>query len=394
MARENHFVVIEHAKEMEVYTGNNFFAFTATRWPGKATKKPVVTGERMRIKLERAGARASAEGMDAHVILAEELRDFCIGLSILQNREGQYCTSGLSGLIQVHPPPYTETPAARDIRERTLLEPLQKLRHFQTLSIKGTLPAINDRISRQLTQQIFDRGLVLTAVDELTSSGNQASSIGEYDIATAYYLSAHEYLDHGVDFEPHIFTHQADISAFSFKIKQHAVLNYILAGKFSNALTTASTALIIVDDLFRPDSPITTGPPTDAQGRTSAGALRKWTCECIKDGAARYEQRIKCEDIGRCYYYKSISEHIVHGATEQVEADKLTAIGCCVVSDTMTENVPGELLQLDARTMESVRGRGWKDEEEGDEDGWVNEEEDEDGWVDEEWVDEEDDDVE
>ena len=49
----------------------------------------------------------------------------------------------------------------------------------------------------------------------------------------------------------------------------------------------------------------------------------------IKDGAANYEQRIKCEDMGRCYYYQSIPEHCVYGdgATEDADKDKLTAIG-------------------------------------------------------------------
>lgn len=392
MARDNHFVVIEHAKEMEQgpedmkEEDTTIMVFNVTLWPGKATKKPVVTGERMRMKLGRAGAGASEEDMDAHVILAEELRDVCVGLSTFQRPEGQYRTSGLSGLIQVHPPPYTETPAARDIRERTLLEPLQKLRRFQTLSVKGTLPAINYQISRQLTHQTFDRGLVLTTIDELISSGDQASSIGEYGIATAYYQRAHEYFHNSAAHERHVFTHPADISAFEFKIMQHRALNWISAGNFSDALEAAQIALYVANHLFRLNSPMTTGPPTDAKGRTSPGAFRKWTCECIKEGAARYGQRIKCEDIGRCYYYKSISEHVVLGdeATEQAEEDKFTAIGCCVVSETMTGNVPGELLQLDVRTMESLPGRGGEDEEEGDEDGWV----------DEEWEDEEGDDVE
>ena len=77
----------------------------------------------------------------------------------------------------------------------------------------------------------------------------------------------------------------------------------------------------------------------------------------------------------------------MHGdkATVQADDDKFTAIGCCVVSDTMTDNVPAELLQLDIRTMERLPGRGGEDvEEEGDEDGWVDEDWDDDEGQDEE----------
>ena len=58
-------------------------------------------------------------------------------------------------------------------------------------------------------------------------------------------------------------------------------------------------------------------------------------------------------------------------ATEQADNDKFTAIGCCVVSDTMKENVPGELLQLEIRAMEQLHGRCGEDEKEGDEE-WVD----------------------
>ena len=78
----------------------------------------------------------------------------------------------------------------------------------------------------------------------------------------------------------------------------------------------------------------------------------------------------------------------MHGdkATAQAEDDKLTAIGCCVVSDTMTDDVPAELLQLDIRTMERLPGKGGEEveEEEGDEDGWVDEDWDDDEGQDEE----------
>ena len=385
MARDNNFVVIERTKDLEQKTGDvkkedpTIMLYNVALWPGKPTKMPVVPGERMRMKLERAGA--PEEDMNTHVILANELRDVCIGLSTFQRPEGEYLTSGLSASINVHKPTYTETAAARDIRERALLEPLQKLRHLAHVSVYGTLPAIDYQISRQLTHPTFDRGLVLTTIDELISTGDQASSNGDHGIATAHYQRASEYFHHSATHEPHIFTRSpVDVSAFEFNIMQHRSRNWLEAGNFSDALEAAQIALYVANQLFRVDSPITTGPPTDANGRTSAAAFRKWTCECIKEGAARYGQRIKCEDIGRCYYYKSISEHVVLGdeATAQADDDKFTAIGCCVVSETMKDNVPAELLQLDERTMEKLLGRSGEEEKEQEEEGGEE-------WVDEEW---------
>lgn len=381
MARDNQFVVIEHAKELEQgpkdmkEEDTTIMIYNVALWPVKASKKPIVPGEKMRMKLERP--EASNTDVDAHVITAEDLHDLCVGLSTFQGPESKYRTSGLSCLIKVHPSPYSETPAARDTRERALLEPLQKLRRLHNVSIQGTLPAIDYQISRQLTHPTFDRGLVLTTIDELITSGNQSSSTGASSIATAYYQRAHEYFHHCVSHEHHVFKHPADVPALEFRIMQHRALNWIESGNFSDALQAAQIALYVANQLFRLNAPMTAGPPTDNNGRVGAGAFRKWTCDRIKEGAARYGQRIKCEDIGRCYYYKSISEHVVHGeeATEQAEDDKFTAIGCCVVSDTMKENVPGELLQLDIRTMEKLPTGGGAD---------VDEE-----WLDEEWEDDE-----
>ena len=386
MGRDNNFIVIERAKDLEQRSGDvkkedpTIMVYNVALWPGKATKKPAVPGEKMRMKLERAGA--SEEVMDAHVILAEEVCDVCVGLSTFQRPKGQYLLSGLSASINVHKPTYNETAAARDVRERALLEPLQKLRHLAHVSVHGPLPAIHYQISRQLTHPTFDRGLVLSTIDELIRAGDQASSNGEHDIATALYQRASEYFHHSATHERHVFTHPADVSALEFKIMQHRSRNWIEAGRFSDALEAAQIALYVANQLFRINSPMTTAPPTDDRGCISAEAFRKWTCECIKEGAARYGQRIKCEDIGRCYYYKSISEHVVLGdeATAQADDDKFTAIGCCVVSDTMKENVPAELLQLDKRTMEEFSGRSGAEKEEKDEE-----------WVDEEWETDEDD---
>lgn len=74
--------------------------------------------------------------------------------------------------------------------------------------------------------------------------------------------------------------------------------------------------------------------------------------------------------------------HYGDDATEQADEDKLTGIGCCVVSETMTEDVPGELLRLDIETMKKLEeGGGWKGKEGGgaeDDEEWETDEDDDD----------------
>lgn len=82
-------------------------------------------------------------------------------------------------------------------------------------------------------------------------------------------------------------------------------------------------------------------------------------------------QRIKYKDIGRCYYYKSITEYVLGGdeAAKQADEDKLTTIKCYIVSETVTleKKVLKELMELEIRTIkrlmrEESRDDEWEDE--------------------------------
>ena len=176
---------------------------------------------------------------------------------------------------------------------------------------------------------------------------------------------------------------------------QHQAFNWIEADRFEDALEASKLALEGANRLFAITSHITSPPPTNSRGRVTPGAFRQWTCQRIKEGAELHEQRIKCEEIGRCYYYKNIAEHALFGE-KIIDEDKLMGIGCCVccvVSDTVTkeDNLPNELVELDSRTMERLkaRNRGSEDEEDDwvDEGGWEDDEdktEESEGWEDEE----------
>ena len=379
MELANDFVVIERAAEQleqawddAIEEDPTIMVYNVELWPEKATEAVNVPGQRMRICFAKHGQ--SARGL-AYVILVEELRDFCVGLSTLRDSSGQCRLKGIEARITIQEPSTPENTRARAERERSLLLPLAKLRFLEKVVFQGVKPTVESLYATQMTRQSFDPKIIKYTIEELISSGDSARDKGLHDVANAYYGNATDYFHHFAKHERQVFEHPADPPAFEFKILQHRALNWIEDDSFYEALEVASLALRIAIKLFEIDAP-TSGPPTDARGWIKKGALRQWKCNAIKDGAARYEQRIKSEDVGRCYYYKSITEHIVGGdkATDEAEEDKFIAIGCCVVSETVgEENVPKELLELDARTMRRLMDGDVEDDEWEDEEGWVEE---------------------
>lgn len=389
MQRENKFVVIERAKELEQGAEDMgeenpaIMKYNVKLWPGKGTKQVDVPGERMRVRFARRGAKA--EDLDIYVLLVEELRDFCVALSIFQSPDGStYRTSGLNAHIQLLDPPFEEPPQVQDDVRGSLLTPLTKLRHFEDVTVAGMAPFVAKMLMSPLTQKDFDGEFANSTIQELIYSGDHARDIGHFDVATAYYQRASEYLHHFANLELDTFT-QTPLYVLSneFKIMQHRARNFIEQDEFFDALQVADIAIHVAKSVFEanettPDA----GPRVNAQGAVTKGALRKWMCQRIKEGAESCAHLIKAEDVGRCFYYRSIAGHCVGGreATEQADDDKFTGIGCCVVSETVGEgNVPKELLDLDARTMKRLirRDRGgesgdeeWEDledEEEGEE---------------------------
>ena len=380
MGLDNDFVVIERAAKKLERTNDDIPEENAIDmlynelWPGKACEKVDVPGERMRICFAERGQSATGP---AYVMLVKELRDFCVDLSIFPDVAGQYRVCGLKVHITIRQPLTSETPQARAERERSLLLPLAKLRSLKNVEIQGVEPAVETLYAAQMTRPRFDAQLVKSTIEELVSSGDSSTKIGLFDIGTAYYCHAHFYLQHFTKVNVReVFEHFADPLAFEFKILQRRAFNCIEDDAFPDAFELANLAIRTADQLFAIDAP-TAGPPTDRRGRTTKGAMRQWKCNRIKDAAERNGQRIKCEDIGRCYYYKSIVEHLLGGdaVTEQADEDKYTAIGCCVVSDTVTEeeNVVKELLELDMRTMKRLSHENIEDDEWEDEEEWVEE---------------------
>ena len=375
MGSENSFVTVECAtKELEqIKSDTQIMRYNVRLWPGKQCKIVKVPNERMRIRFDREGSESNAKRKDPKpwfcVLVEEELRDVIVGISCLQYKDGSYRTSGLSAVVSLSHATQDETDSQRSARETKLLTSLCNLRFLKSIEVQGALEGNRNYLSAHFCCQQWDHDIVYSTIAYLIDAGDQASKSGYHVVATGHYQRAHDYARHFISKEKQTIAHFADPSAFLFKIHLHRARNWIEQGNHEVAFGASDIALTIANDLFRTKNPAVGDPPVDRNGCISTGKLRKWTCEGIKDGAAIFGQRIKCEDIGRAYYYRSIAGHVFHGdkATDQAYEDRALGIGCCVISETNQENLPNELLELDVRTMRSLKSDDsdeWEDCEE------------------------------
>ena len=361
---ENEFVVVERPmgelKQEEVLKEDESTDGIISLWPGKPhIKHASVPGEQMRVQFTKLG---KPEVPEIYVILLSELRDFCIAISRLAGCRGyRYALGGLQAIITIEPPKCTETPEARRNREMKLLKPLCKLRCLSSVTINGATPNGNLNTQRQMIRHEFTKDMIAESISEMLLEGENARKTGEFGIASAYFSRAGEHLAQFLSRDPSIFRHVADILVLLFHIAKHRALLGIESDQFRFAYESAKSALGIAKDLFTMNPPHISPPKPDAHGNIKKGPFRKWQCECIADGVKSNGSRIRVEDIGRCYYYQSIAEHVLEpDREEQAEDDKMMGLGCCVVAGA--EGVPQELLALDAATMERLKE--WETDEE------------------------------
>ncbi|KAL8920096.1 MAG: hypothetical protein Q9208_006449 [Pyrenodesmia sp. 3 TL-2023] len=371
----NEFVVVERAaKELEQKKSDmreeykEVMQYRVKLWPGKRCRTSNVPNERMRIWLGKEDSPANGIENKSwiHVVLVEELRDLLIELSIYHGRYGPYRILGLVAKIKVPKPTAEESQKEEDARENKLLNPVMKLRFLSSVEVEGVTPGRSQTVSDELHRSMWDHHIVYATFNELLDAGNQACDMGHYTVANGYYRLASDYVSHFEKHKRYVFTDSIDPVAFEFKVNLQRSRNWIEAGDLFNARGAARAALHITDAIFPMRAPGVGPPLVGADGRVKKGAYRKWTCECIKDGAARYGQRIKAEEVGAAYYYVSIADYCTWGtsATEQAEEDRLVGIGCCAISDTAPKDCIRELLELDARITKRSMGQGHADYEE------------------------------
>ncbi|KAI4247812.1 MAG: hypothetical protein LQ352_006092 [Teloschistes flavicans] len=314
---------------------------------GKKTKGKKTKGKKAK------GKTLTASKSWFCVVAVEELRDVLAGLSVFQDKNGTYRTNGLSAKVTMSQTQLEGTESERTTREAKLLDPLLNLRFLKSVKIEGASADNTRSIPEQICHQKWDSYQVYSTFTSLIQAGDNCFDLGHHDAATGYYSRAHDYALHFMGKEPEVIIHPADPIAFLFKINLQRARNWIEQDNFEDALGATECALLAAMELFQTVGP----PPVGKHGGTSKGKFREWTCERIRDGASKFGQRIKAEDVGRAYYYRSITRQLVEGddATEQAVEDKAIGIGCCVVSETAPKDAPRPLIELDMRTMERLR---------------------------------------
>ena len=389
LSRENQFVVIQHPPELRTCEDDMVNSDFATLdletykrlmdsrrrklWSGKRSTESVeVPGERMRVRLFREEApKTNGSGapkpLHSCVILVEELRDICTMLSIRLKSDGRtYATSNLSVNIKLIPAPYPERPQAQDEMRTLLLKPLTLLSHFEAVSVENEPPFISNIILRGMKRKQYtanDADSIVATYRSILLSGDQARDQGDYNMARAYYQESDDYCNHFIDGEPSLFAELEDLKlALNFESVRRRVLNEILDQEFDNG-DMLDTAIGMALDLYSVHGPLPgpQEPKKNAQGIVTAGALREWKCERIKLGAEGTGQIIRTEDLGRCFYYRSICLSVMgpDSGAEQIEDDKLMGIGCCAVSETEKGRaVIQELLELDIKVFSKFQHKG------------------------------------
>ncbi|KAL8641278.1 MAG: hypothetical protein Q9228_001897 [Teloschistes exilis] len=370
----NSFIVIEcAAPELDQKKGEfgkedkRIMLFKVTLWP-KRCETVAIPNERMRVWLghddpvgKKKKRKTPASKPWFCVVLAEELRNVLAGLAVFQNENGTYRTFGLSARVTMTPTKAEETESKRTTREAKLLDPLLNFRFLKSMKIEGASDDNMRYISEQVCRQKWDNYQVYSTITALIQAGDNCFGLGHHDAASGYYNRAHDYAIHFISNEKQIIIHPADPVAFLFKINLQRARNWIEQDNFEDAIDATQCALSAAEMLSQTNEPSVGPPPLDEHNGISRGRFRQWTCECIRDGAAKFGQRIKAEDIGCAYHYRSITEQAIEG--------RAIGIGCCVISDAAPKDAPRPLLELDMRTMQRLRIHDSDDEWESDGEG-------------------------
>lgn len=329
-----------------------------------------VPHERLRIRLATT-SKPKVPKSWFYVVLVEELLDLCTGLSTFLPRypglwERTYRMVGLSLKVWLRPPPNQENQQDKDLRERRLLNPLAKLRLLKAVTIEGATP---ESTSEQLLRQDFDGPSVISTSYELMFAGDNAYKDGHFDAACGHYCRASVYTRHFT--QRRVLTNSADCTVLEFHLNLKRARTWLELLRFADALAIMDSNLSFVNKEFLTHIPNAIDPnfeeqtvctllrprPTlEVRESMTLSESRKRKCASFAGAAIRFGHRITCEDIGRCYAYKSILERCSGGdeASSRADADKLMSVECFTVSGAASESCIEELLDREYRIVEKA----------------------------------------
>ncbi|KAL8792194.1 MAG: hypothetical protein Q9195_005216 [Heterodermia aff. obscurata] len=338
-----------------------------TLWPPKKFKTAPITNETMKVRLQRCKKYKQAR-CSVFVVLEEEVLDLCAGLATYSKFFYGCRIAKLHLLVVISPQQMKERTKVQASREATLLRSVMALRYTASVKVEGAAPELAQDFSSRLSNIGYCNQLASEAVTGLFSAGENAFNIGDYTAAIGYYYKALYYYRFCVGQMPHL-TDTGDWTVFSFTLGQKRARSHLEMLDFIDVCVDVNENIrtVMGDFLTLDPKPIgsTLGgianwtvaqkvilPPMPEEDNSTEEDRRMWKCERFKEAAARFKQRITCEDIGRCYMYRSIAFRCrgLAGSSSAAE-DRLMSLACCGGSATSGEGCIEELLELERRMM-------------------------------------------
>ena len=379
LIRENNFVVFECATGVLEPTSANRFERCTTYpqglklWFGKrfnTVKTVPVINEVTNVRLQRYKKYRHIR-CSIYVLLEDEVLDLCAGLTTCYRYRRDCLVAQLHLHVVIRPGQKKESSKVQASRESSLLRSLMALRCTASATVEGAAPDLAQDFSFRLSHQQYRNQITSQAVTELFSFGDNAFNIGDYTAALGYYYRAHDYYKHCAGPAGHP-TDTGDSIVFSFTLGQKRARSLLEIHDFQGADREMDLNIELATGKFLTHDPKPTGsgvfpgtipnwpmipqmilPSMTEEENFTEADRREWKCKRLKGAAARFRQRITCEDIGRCYMYRSIALRCsVNEDSSLAAEDRLMSLACCSSSETSRDGCINELLELESRMME------------------------------------------
>ena len=365
LIRENSFVVFECAtRSLDQINAKYVDTFPPglKLWSGKKQKKVPITSQVMKVRLQKC-QRYKPTRCSIYVVLEDEVLDLCAGLATYHRPVYGCRVAELSLHVVIGPWQAKESSETQASREATLLRSVMALRNVAEVEVEGAARELARDVSFRLSRQLHSKPIVSQAVTGLFSAGDNAFDIGDYTAALGYYCRASDYYIYCAGQGGYL-TDTGDWLVFSLTLNQKRARSQLEIQDFQSACFEMHANIFIATGEFLTQDPKPTEgvlwpvthkiilPSMSEEENSTEEDRRRWKCKRLQEAAARFKQRITCEDIGRCYMYRSIALRCTTDKSPSLAAeDRLMSLACCDHSSTSGDDYINELLELERRMM-------------------------------------------
>ncbi|CAF9929281.1 MAG: hypothetical protein HETSPECPRED_007331 [Heterodermia speciosa] len=328
-----------------------------TLWCGKKLKTVPITNPVMKVRLHRYKNYKQIK-CSIYVVLEDEVLDLCAGLATYSRPRDDWHVATLNLHVMIKPLQTNGKTEVEGSREATLLHSVMALRCAASVKVEGATPELADDFSFRLSRPQYRNQLASQAVTALFSAGDNAFNIGHHTAALGYYYRASDYYDYCVGERPHLMDN-GDRIVFAFKLGQMCARSRLEMHDFRTVYDQMNATIFIAtgDFLVHPNPLSSTTSTPDfhviEEEDSAEEDQRISKCKRFKEVAVQFKQRITCEDIGRCYMYRSIAVRCLSDVNQSSAAeDRLMSLACCGDGVTLSDGCIDELLELERRMME------------------------------------------